>query len=1497
MPKFGGFLKKNKKKKNSPPRESTVQFDESSNTVNQLPPLSPSQKLKLWVSKDDVHNTRQQVHREAILEQAEELVRKAAVKDLGNFVTQKKLDQKVQQVLNGGPDAIRAYVQEHDSDAMESMSKEGDSRQLKAIRKSVKSKVVTDEIVFLSAEDVEQKVNAIMELPHSQILKFLQDKQSNTSDNDDSNDSDDSDDSDYASSEDEDSDVPKAKNRPQLTRGMSKRKSQAITTLEEAMLSVPPKLQKQIKDALEDKNKGIDSLEEALDDANHKYLKLKDKQRQFIAVQEELEALARRQMRQIEKMQRQQQQQQTPSNSSSSSSSRQVDKGLQQEVEDIEALREALDQANEKTTTLKSKDRKLVAVGEELESLCRKQQAQLESSEKDHLDRLKAKDTLNESLKDQLKDAKHTIQEKDLIIAMLQQRKDGGDDDNDDIDSQSDGPLTEDIQDELVANLEAKDELIESLRTQLSEVKKMGREKDEEIKALERKLREAKQNDPSALQQQQQTSSSTSSSSVQKLEQKIQTLKEREEKNDDLMEKMEEQLDEADEALQNAQAELEEANERVGELEEELRHASPGSQQQQQSKSTSTSQQQEQLESQARDNQDEKSNAKELERKLKRAESQQKKAEDGLQRANRKIEELNRKLDQQQDSQQQPQQQVQQSQSMSRSEQNTQIERSGDDNQEVAKLQKQLEKANERIEALRAKLNLANATIKDLQAEGRTAGQEMSHHDKELLKQKDDEVDSLKNKLTAANETIQDLEDQWNQKPRADSDVTNDSITSIEKEIRMKEKDETIMALEQEIEQLASRTGGKRELDSNNDDGHSSSSSGKQSLMDQLEEKDTRIASLEDDLEYANRLIDRFENVRGVPDDVAIARKLKERETEIEKLRQQLKNSNSAAPGVDRKSIMIRQEKQDALLEKMEEQLEEAEQSLEAKEKELDQLKADLLEGGGNRGAEGGSAEEIANLQSQVSALERDLRSTVKDRDRKWLEKDGRIEELEQELIEAKREAELLEEKLERGPLTADEKDEAIAKLEKQVASLERDLRSTVKDRDRKWLEKDGQIEELEEALAQAKSQADSSLEDEMRKKLEDQLELVQKLLRQLESSEAVLDEQKSAIEEQDEKARENEALIRSLQRETEKQKKAPDLVSLGTDPDVMNNATLRADLEITERARRKTQERLNKEMDANKENGLKILSLENKLADKADEMALKEKQIELSSMLEDKNRQLKRSLDSNRKTLQDKENQIRSLQRKKLAAEKKPSGVISKGGLDHILEAANLNAKVEDLEDKLKKEQAAHKKARRKMQKLDNERSLSDSGESKSDLQQKLDHQTQMTASLRNQLETAKISIDTKGRIIESLAEELGDKDTLVRNWEAQVNSMPNKEDDSDEKADLLRRLQKEQLSKEKAKRKYHKLQGEMDGQMRDWAMLEREMDDAKARVNNLESRLADEMANRPRGDTTRNNDDDDFNLYLDGLTRKVRTARSQLEAAQGRLDQTVGRYRVAPQ
>jgi chromosome segregation ATPase len=1437
MPKFGGFLKR--KKNTNTKRESTVKFDEGSNEVNDLPPLSPSQKPKLWVSKADLQQTRQEAQREAVMEKAEEKVREAVVKDLGNFVTKKKRDKKVNEILQGGPDTIRAYLEEHgvsiDPQQKQKDNDGNDEKKKKAIGKSIKNKL---------SEDIEERVD------HS---------------------------------------PPK---RP--VRGLSRQKSVAVLTLEAAMKDVvDPILKKQIVDAIYDKDKGIDSLEEALEVANDQYVTLKDKQRKFISIQEELEALARRQMRQIEKMQRQLQKPKTSEPS------------LDSEVEEIDALREALDQANNKTTTLKSKDRKLVAVSEELETLCRRQQAQIERAEKDHFDRLKAKDILNEALKGQLSDAKKTFQEKDQIIAMLQEQRR----DDQDNDSQSaDGQQREDIQDELVANLESKDALIESLRNQFKETKQISREKDEEIKALERKLKEARQRDGPSQEEDgpfagSEQSTTQQQQQVEQLQKKIQSLKEREEKNDDLMEKMEAQLDDSDEAfqraesdLENKQAELDDANDRVEELEKQLRNASPNSSQsqqgQQQQQQQVVQQQQEssqQLASQPRDDDHDssgdldeaESRIREMERKLKRAESQQEKAEEGLDKANKQIKDLKRKLaEKQEDSQDQnggqSQQQVsqqqsqsiskseqQQVQSISRSEQDTQIQqRNVSDGKELAKLQKKLDKANERIDALRAKLNLANATIKDLQREGKTQQQDQSqsrsatsHYDQEVLKQKEGEVDAIERKLNAADKTISDLQRQLKEKAANPSskedDEEHDSLTSLEKEIRMKEKDQMIMALEQEIEQL---TSGQDKADSDTDE-EADGPHGQKSLIDQLEEKDMRIASLEADLAHANRLVERFEDVRGVPDGYEMANKLEEKESEVENLRQQLEGLEAQSPDLDRKSIMIRQEKTDALLEKVEEQLKEAEESLEAKDQELDELKAKLHR---------------------------------------------------------------------TGPESPDEKDDEIAKLQIQLSGLERDLRSTVKDRDRKWVEKDAQIEALEQALAQAKKQTDSSLGGkdvmvtDLQGKLDEELELVQKLLGQLETSEAASDEKQRTIESQGEKGKENEKLIGSLEREIEKQKKASDVVSLGTDSEVLNFAAVRADLEVTEQELREAQEKLDDKIAANRAAELKILTLENDLEDKDEQIALKERQIELSSLLQDQIKNLKRSLDSNRQTidtqanaLEDKVNQIRSL--KKSAGDREMSGVITKGSLSQVLEAANLNAKLDDMHGQLKKEQSAHKKAKSKIQKLESETTSSPSdGESKSDIMQQLNHQSKMTKSLRDQLATAKSSIDSKGLIIESLSEELADKDSLIRTLEMKLEILQRAErslavppdEYSAGQADLLRRLRKEQSAKEKATRKCRKLQNELDGQLGDWALLEREMDEAKARVDELQSHLANEMSQRSRsihstrGDTRNynNRENDDFHLYLDGLKRKVRDARSQLEAAHTRLDRTLGRYRVTP-
>jgi chromosome segregation ATPase len=225
------------------------------------------------------------------------------------------------------------------------------------------------------------------------------------------------------------------------------------------------------------------------------------------------------------------------------------------------------------------------------------------------------------------------------------------------------------------------------------------------------------------------------------------------------------------------------------------------------------------------------------------------------------------------------------------------------------------------------------------------------------------------------------------------------------------------------------------------------------------------------------------------------------------------------------------------------------------------------------------------------------------------------------------------------------------------------------------------------------------------------------------------------------------------------------------------------------------------------------------------------------------------------------------------------------------------------------------------------------------SDLQQQLDHQMRISELLAEQLETSKASIESKTGVIDSMKQELGDKQQHIRSLEAALkkkrksgssNSQASdntaaiqrriRKELEEEIYDLQRRLRKEQSMHRKSKNKITKLEDELDDQLADWVALENEMDETKAYLAEIESQLAKEEAKKRnlerkekeeekaqvkekgkkekkprRSSVSASNSGEDFNLYLDSLTRKVRDARNQLETAHGRLDQAVSRHRIA--
>ncbi|CAJ1966025.1 unnamed protein product [Cylindrotheca closterium] len=1492
MAKFPKFFKKKKKDKKGTKKESekkpksilhsddddsdlddskhdarSVQFDESSNHVTEFTPLSPSNKPKLWQSKNDLQHNREEVLNEKAIERTREKVRQAVQKEMGKFATSKKIDKRVQQVLKGKPKEIMEYLQLQGISITASPAETEEK-----VRTMVKNKLITDRGArggrqsFSSTQQLDDKVEAIMGLDRDDILEYLEleedspmvspewrqdeakpDLQSLSSDSssmasfagEPSTPKSTKADSDEVSQDspkeltkktpmkspkkspmkspkqsamkspmkspkadtklsfsqplppmsespsessasgekmwfeesptkakpkkttfDEQPKSPKApksskaSKSPKVSpktptkatkevieqetslsisppsassqkakpiRGLTRTKSAVVISLEDALNKegVDDFLKDQILKVMEEKNLGIDSLEEALDEANERYLNLKEKQRKFIAVHEELEALARNQQRKLELM------------------TRELEKpkegpGLDGEVKEIEALREALDKANDRTSNLKTKDRKLVAVGEELESLCRRQQAQIERAEKEHFDRLKAKDALNESLKEQLKTYKENIQEKDKVIAMLQKDKKGTSTKED----SNDNDEVRDIHDELIENLKSKDELIDSLRDQIREARKTNKEQSSEIQSLERQLRDAKQTAPKATSEKPLSSATPSDESdkenaaggsgektIKMLRQKLEISEQRQTRNEELVEKLEGQLDESDGKLQNMQAklektqeELEEANARIEELKKELPSDEHLDKQEKDCKADLT---------------EARSRIRDLQRKSKKEESEKSKAVESLEKAKTTIEELEGKVK----------------------------------GFEKSKATGQVEKAGATI--------VSEATPEEKM--------------ERLTKQMQDQLEEVEEELVFARGRITALETELNNSKAEGGDMPQ-ALDSNDK------KDAEIKALQEDVERL------------------------------------------ESDLRYTAKDRDR---------------KWNEKDAEIEKLKVEL---SEAKNGQGKENAACESDGKETKIKNLQEALEKRKEESDAS---------------------------IQALENTVSELQEQIMKQVQSA------------------------------KEEETPSSSVNKDDQITKLQHQIEDLEQDLRYTVKDRDKKWNEKDQEIERLkEEAAKQARKVPSNTGEEiaELKGKLKKESDRANDLQTELQSLQNALAEKATTVEATREELQENEAMIRSLQREIAEQKVESERQRTAPTANAGDQAALQADLEITKEDLREARKSLKLEMTSNEKTKLELLSMENDLENKEEELALMGKQIELSNLLQEQVDHLKQSLEKNRLTIENQASQIDSL---KEEVEMR-TAVVSKGDLEEILEVAKLNSELEEVDEALKKEKAAHRKAKKRITKLESK--LPD-GQSSLELQQ--------------QLETLKASMDSKAGVIDSMRQELADKEEHIKSLEHVVRkkreSGNHKKSDmsssvqeairkqlEEEIYDLQRRLRKEQSMNKRSKKKISKLEEELDDQLADWVELEKEMDETKTYLAEIESQVAREEVQRrktkekdarerdakekmaKRNSRSSGIENQDFNLYLDGLTKKVRDARSQLETAHDRLDNAVSRHRA---
>jgi chromosome segregation ATPase len=180
----------------------------------------------------------------------------------------------------------------------------------------------------------------------------------------------------------------------------------------------------------------------------------------------------------------------------------------------------------------------------------------------------------------------------------------------------------------------------------------------------------------------------------------------------------------------------------------------------------------------------------------------------------------------------------------------------------------------------------------------------------------------------------------------------------------------------------------------------------------------------------------------------------------------------------------------------------------------LEKLKAEHQEGDENIES---LRDEISRLQTQVETLERDLRSTVKDRDRKWMEKDTEIESLKQKLEESENNAKQtndaeiksLKQKLEESENNAKQTNDA--EVEQLKQELERSKKSTTQTK-----RKSIKVKQDKEAEIDALNETIQDLEAKLRKGQQSRKQvsgLKAKLDREMEQSAALVREKQAEID------------------------------------------------------------------------------------------------------------------------------------------------------------------------------------------------------------------------------------------------------------------------------------------------------------------------------------------------------------------------------------------------
>lgn len=160
-----------------------VNFDEELNQVREFERIPREEKLDFWVSKAEIKLFRQEMQAEALMEQAQTLV-KTTVLELSNKTEE---DDEVRQIVEGimlqGIDGVLDFLSKHGKSILPSDTTPESNSETNAananpelqVRNMVKHKlIVVRKDTFLSQEELELQVDQIMKLPRPNIVEFLE---------------------------------------------------------------------------------------------------------------------------------------------------------------------------------------------------------------------------------------------------------------------------------------------------------------------------------------------------------------------------------------------------------------------------------------------------------------------------------------------------------------------------------------------------------------------------------------------------------------------------------------------------------------------------------------------------------------------------------------------------------------------------------------------------------------------------------------------------------------------------------------------------------------------------------------------------------------------------------------------------------------------------------------------------------------------------------------------------------------------------------------------------------------------------------------------------------------------------------------------------------------------------------------------------------------------------------------------------------------------------